>query len=168
MLISLISDTHGHLGEDVIDHLKDVDEIWHAGDVGKLALIHALNRITSTQIVWGNIDGSEIRMETEKNLIFEREGVKVLMTHIGGNSGRYFKEPYHLIKKHQPQLFVCGHSHILKVFRDSDHNLLHMNPGACGIKGFHKFRTMLKFELKNGKVKNLRAIELGLRGRLKI
>ncbi len=163
MLISLISDTHGYLGKDVIEHLEDTDEIWHAGDVGNLMLIGRLKIIAPARIVWGNIDGDEIRAATEKNLIFDANGLKVFMTHIGGSPGRYYKEPYHLIKKHQPGLFICGHSHILKVIKDKEHGLLHMNPGACGVKGLHKFRTMLKFEINKGKIENLRAIELGLR-----
>ena len=166
MVISLISDTHSHLGDDVIEHISDSDEIWHAGDVGKINIIDALNEIAPTKIVWGNIDGSDIRSELEKDIIWVSNGLKVYMTHIGGYPGRYYKNPYHLIKKNQPGLFICGHSHILKVMKDKANNLLHMNPGACGIIGFHKFRTLLKFEINDGKIENLRAIELGLRSTL--
>ena len=165
MEIALISDTHGNLGHDVIEHLNDSDEIWHAGDIGNLDLVDRLSEIAVTKVVWGNIDGNEIRSETEEVLIWDEQGIKVLMIHIGGYPGRYFKKAYHLIKKHQPDLFICGHSHILKVMRDKENNLLHMNPGACGIKGFHKFRTLLKFEINEGKIENLRAIDLGPRSK---
>ena len=167
MLISLISDTHGDLESDVVEHLNDCDEIWHAGDIGSLGVLIKLRQIAPLQAVWGNIDGREIRLETEENLFFRREGLSILMIHIGGNPGRYSKRSYHLIKKNQPDIFICGHSHILKVQRDQEHSLLHMNPGACGRKGFHKFRTLLKFEIDNGKLINLRAVDLGPRGRTK-
>jgi putative phosphoesterase len=163
MHIALISDTHSYLGNDVIEQMRDVDEIWHAGDLGSIAIMDQLKEIAPTRIVWGNIDGNEIRSETEKDLMWDADGVQVFMTHIGGYPGRYYKSPYHLIKKHQPNLFICGHSHILKVMRDKENNLLHMNPGACGVVGLHKFRTMLKFEINKGKIENLRAIELGPR-----
>ena len=165
MLISLISDTHSYLGDDVISNIEDSDEIWHASDVGKSEILDRLNLIAPLKAVWGNIDGNDVKVETEKDLIWDANGLKVYMTHIGGYPGRYYKKPYHFIKKYQPDLFICGHSHILKVMKDKKNNLLHMNPGACGVVGFHQFRTLLKFEIKNGKIENLRAIELGLRSK---
>ncbi len=167
MLIGLISDTHSYLGPDVRKHLKDCDEIWHGGDIGDLQTAEEIEAIgPAVRMVWGNIDGHELRVPFEKDLIWISEGLKVYMTHIGGYPGRYSKHAYHIIKKEQPGLFISGHSHILKVMKDAQNNLLHMNPGACGYKGFHKFRTILKFEINNGKVEKLRAIELGLRGKV--
>ncbi len=168
MLISLISDTHSYLGDDVMKHLHDSDEIWHAGDVGTPIILEQLQSIAPLRAVWGNIDGNDVKIETKKDLIWEVEGIKVFMTHIGGYPGRYFKNPYHLIKKNQPDLFISGHSHILKVMKDKENNLLHMNPGACGIVGFHQFRTFLKFEVNHCKIQNLRAIDLGSRSQAKV
>jgi putative phosphoesterase len=147
--------------------MNDVDEVWHAGDIGSLACANQLIALKlKTRVVWGNIDNAEIRRLFDKDLIFDIEGLKVFMTHIGGYPGRYYKEARDMIKRHRPDLFVCGHSHILRVMSDKNQEspLLHMNPGACGNKGFHKFRTLLKFEVANGKIQNLRAIELGIRG----
>ncbi len=164
-LIGLISDTHSYLGSDVIKHLADCDEIWHAGDIGDFATADAIEDLgRPVRMVWGNIDEGGLRTTYRKDEIFIIEGLKVYMTHIGGYPGRYYKGPAATIREEQPGLFICGHSHILKVMPDRKHGLLHMNPGACGIKGFHKFRTMLKFEVAEGKVRNLRAIELGKRG----
>ncbi len=166
MLITLLSDTHSHLGDDVIEHIKDSDEIWHAGDVGQPVILDRLKEIAPLRAVWGNIDGYEVKVETEKDMIWEVEGLKIYMTHIGGYPGRYYKKPYHLIKKNQPGLFICGHSHILKVMKDKENDLLHMNPGACGVIGFHQFRTFLKFEINDGKIEHLRAIDLGPRSKI--
>lgn len=168
MLIGLISDTHSFLGLDVIKHLKDCDEIWHAGDIGDIETALDIERLgPRVRMVWGNIDDHEIRISYPKELIWEIQGMKIYMIHIGGYPGRYSKTAYATIKRERPDVFISGHSHILKVMRDTSNNLLHMNPGACGIKGFHKFRTLLKFEIDNGKIRNLNAIELGLRGRPK-
>lgn len=167
MTIGLISDTHGYLGEDVARHLEDCDEIWHAGDIGDLSTARQLEAFQKPlRIVWGNIDDSELRLIYPKDLIFYCNEVKVFITHIGGYPGRYTKHSFKTIMIERPDIFICGHSHILKVMKDSKYNLLHMNPGACGNKGFHIFRTLLKFDLTDGSVKNLRAIELGKRGAL--
>ena len=163
--IYLISDTHSYLGDDVIEHLHDADEIWHAGDIGNLKIIDTLKSIGKPlRVVYGNIDDKEIQIETQRDEIFECEGLKVYMTHIGGYPGRYTKRVYADLHKEQPGLYICGHSHILKVMADKKLDLLHMNPGACGVIGFHKFRTILKFKIISGKVEELAAIELGLRG----
>ena len=165
--VLLISDSHGMITEDVLRHMNDVDEVWHAGDIGSMACANQLRSLKpKARVVWGNIDSTDIRRLFDKDLIFEIEGLKVFMTHIGGYPGRYYKEPRETIKRERPGLFICGHSHILKVMadKDQDFRLLHMNPGACGHKGFHKYRTILKFEVANGTVHNLRAIELGTRG----
>jgi len=162
--IALISDTHSFLGEDVIEHLKAVDEIWHAGDVGNPKLIEKLESIHPLKGVYGNIDSTEVKLVFPLNAIFECEGVKILMTHIGGYPGRYTKRVRTLLIENKPDLYICGHSHICKVVRDSELNLIHMNPGACGHEGFHQFRTMLLFDCNDGVVENLRLVELGKRG----
>ena len=164
--IGLISDTHGYQGEDVVQQLEDVDEIWHVGDVGNIPTLHFYSDLgKDLRVVWGNIDDHDVRRACQKHVLFELEGVRVLMIHIGGYPGRYSREAYHLLKSNPCDLFISGHSHILKVIRDKTLNLLHMNPGACGIKGLHKVRTMLKFDLEKGTIKNVRVIELGRRGK---
>jgi len=160
--IALISDTHSFLGDDVVEHLQDVDEIWHSGDLGDPELINQLKAFGKPlRLVYGNIDGTEVRNQFPLNDEWVCEGVKVFMTHIGGYPGRYTKRVYALLKRSQPDLYICGHSHICKVIKDKQMNLIHMNPGACGIEGFHQIRTMLLFDCNNGKVENLRVVELG-------
>ena len=166
--IGLISDTHSYLGQDVIDQISDCDEIWHAGDIGNLETAEAIENIgPKVRMVWGNIDGRELRITYPRDLIWTTSGLKVFMTHIGGYPGRYYKKPLQIIQDEQPGLFICGHSHICKVMPDRKHNLIHMNPGACGIRGFHKFRTLIKFEVSEGIMTDIQVVELGLRGRLK-
>jgi len=162
--IALISDTHSYLGKDVVDYLRNVDEIWHAGDVGSMKVIEDLEMITTLRGVYGNIDNHKIRATFPLNLSFECEGVRVFMTHIGGYPGRYYKRVKLLLEEKPPDLYICGHSHICKVMRDKKLNLIHMNPGACGHAGFHLFRTILLFECHDGKIKNLQLVELGKRG----
>lgn len=166
MKIGLISDTHSYLDEKVFQCFAEVDEIWHAGDIGTLSLLEKLEAFKPTVAVYGNIDDSNIQPAAPENQFFEREGVKVLMTHIAGKPPRYNARVKKLIQQHQPHLLVCGHSHILKVQPDRENNLLFMNPGAAGIHGFHQMKTVLRFELKNGKPKNLEVVELGKRGAL--
>ncbi len=162
--ILLFSDTHSYLGEDVKSHLRNADEIWHAGDIGSLELLDEISSFENTlRIVYGNIDDKEIRSRTTLNQEFTVEGVNVFMTHIGGYPQRYTKRVSKILHTTKPDLYICGHSHILKVMKDQELGVLHMNPGACGIVGFHKFRTLLSFELNDGKIENLNAIELGLR-----
>ncbi len=158
--ILLLSDTHGYIDEKIISHTNYVDEVWHAGDIGNTRVIDSIKLLKPIKAVYGNIDSNEIRMMTEKNLIFESEGVRVVMTHIAGYPGRYNRSAIELIQKYNPNLFICGHSHILKVIQDKKYNHLHFNPGAAGIYGFHKKRTMLKFSLQKGTIKNLFVIEL--------
>ena len=158
--ILLLSDTHGYIDEKMVSYTINVDEIWHAGDIGDINVFNKLKLQKPIKAVYGNIDNSSIRMLTKRNLIFENEGVKVVMTHIAGYPGRYNNNAKELIQKYNPQLFICGHSHILKIMRDKNYNHLHFNPGAAGIHGFHKKRTMLKFKLQNGIIKDLFAIEL--------
>ncbi len=167
--VSLISDTHGHVGEDMIKHCLDADEIWHAGDIGTMSTAEKIEAIgPPVRMVWGNIDDGVMRSTYDLNLIFEINHLKVFITHIGGYPDRYYKRVRKIIDKEKPDLYICGHSHILKVMPDRKRNVLHMNPGACGIIGFHKFRTMLKFDIIEGKVTNLRAIELGLRSQIQV
>jgi len=164
--ILLLSDTHSYMEEDVLKHVREADEVWHGGDVGKLEVLDKLEALKPVKGVYGNIDTADVRERLPLNNMFECQGVKVFITHIGGYPGRYYKRVAALIKEYQPDLYICGHSHITKVMRDKDNDLLHMNPGACGNHGFHKFRTMLRFQCHEGKIENLDLIELGARGAL--
>ena len=165
--IGLLSDTHGYLDKRIFDLFKNVDEVWHAGDLGTIELCDELKNFKPFYAVYGNIDGREIRMEFHLNLVMEREGLKILMTHIGGYPGHYEPKARRKIEEERPDIFICGHSHILKVMRDEKYNkMLVMNPGAAGGQGFHKIKTALRFTLNNGKIENLEAIELGKRGEI--
>ena len=158
--ILLLSDTHSFLDPRVLGYSKDVDEIWHAGDIGSFEVTDALQKLKPLRAVYGNIDHARIRQQFPEDLFFELEGVGVFMTHIGGRPKRYAKGIAEKLTKLKPQLFVCGHSHILKVAYDKDRELLYINPGAAGKHGFHKKQTLIKFELTNGKAQNLIVIEL--------
>ncbi len=162
--IALLSDNHSYFGEDVLSHVQDVDEIWHAGDIGSYASIEPLIDNKIFRAVHGNIDDQDIRTRFPAVLVFECEHTRVLITHIGGYPGKYPQHIKDLISAHQPDMFICGHSHICKVMYDHGNKLLHMNPGSYGHHGFHTLRTMLKFEINNDKIENAKAIELGLRG----
>lgn len=166
--IALISDTHSYLGDDTIPFLEAADEIWHGGDIGDPKVLDRLEAIKPTRSVYGNIDDKDMRLRIPLNEIWECEGMKIFMTHIGGYPGRYTKRVSKIIKEEQPNLYICGHSHILKVMPDKINGLLHMNPGACGVVGFNKFRTILTFEVANGKIENLNAVELGLRSSINL
>lgn len=157
--ILLLSDTHNYIDDAIIKHAQNVDEIWHAGDIGSLDLYEKLQAIKPVRAVWGNIDGQDLRIRIPKILTFECEGVKVLMTHIGGYPGKYDATTYSQILAYKPNIFISGHSHILKVMNDKKLHLLHMNPGAIGKFGFHLKRTMLEFTIDNGVPKNLAVIE---------
>jgi hypothetical protein len=158
--ILLISDTHNSLDDAVVKHAKQVDEVWHAGDIGSLALLEKLQSITTVRAVYGNIDGQDLRIRIPQVAVFECEGLKVMMTHIGGYPKHYEQSIYAQLLTEKPKLFISGHSHILKVMNDPVLGLLHMNPGAMGTTGFHKKRTMLTFEIENGTPRNLAVIEL--------
>lgn len=164
--IGLLSDTHGTLHPRVFHHFVDCDEIWHAGDIGTTDVIDQLEKFKPLRAVFGNIDGNNVRKRTSENLIFTIEGLKVYITHIGGYPGRYDKQAYAILQKEKPGLFVCGHSHILKVQYDNKNQWLCMNPGAAGNHGWHTVITLLKFQVSQGEVKNLQAIELGKRGKI--
>ena len=164
--IGLLSDTHSFLDPALLRHFEACDEVWHAGDIGNVAVANALEDFKPFRAVYGNIDGQPIRIRYPENQIFEVEGLKVLMTHIGGYPGRYTARVKTLIERHQPGLYICGHSHILKVIPDKKYGLLHINPGACGKEGFHRIRTAVRFVIENGRVGELEVIELGKRGAL--
>ncbi len=165
--ILLLSDTHGFLDRKMVSYINEADEVWHAGDWGTMAVSDYIKAIKPLRGVWGNIDGQELRVEHPLHNRFTCEGVDVWITHIGGYPTKYSPAVREEIKQTPPQLFITGHSHILKVMRDKDLGLLHINPGAAGIKGFHKVRTMVRFTIDNGKIANLEAIELGLRADVK-
>lgn len=160
----MISDNHSYEGKDVLKHLEDVDEIWHAGDIGNLDSIKEMQGIAEFKAVYGNIDDHKTRLIFPENLIFHCEETKILITHIGGYPGRYNARVKQLITLEKPDVFICGHSHICKVMPDHNNHLLHMNPGAYGHHGFHIIRTILKFSIHGKKVSDLSVIELGRRG----
>ncbi|MGM5630175.1 metallophosphoesterase family protein [Apibacter raozihei] len=158
--ILLLSDTHSYMDERILDYASQADEVWHAGDIGDPKVSDALKGASPVfRAVYGNIDGTEIRKEFPLHQRFYCEKVTVWMTHIGGYPGRYAPSIRELIQKNPPRLFICGHSHILKVMNDKKLHLLHMNPGAIGIYGFHKVRTMLRFEIDGSQIQNLEVVE---------
>ena len=158
--IGLLSDTHGMLDERIFEHFALCDEVWHAGDCGSLELVNKLMAFKPFRGVWGNIDSYELRAILPQHNRFTCEGVKVWLTHIGGYPGKYDALVRPAIFQHPPNLFVCGHSHILKVQFDKNLNCLHVNPGAAGKYGFHKVQTLIRFEIDGEKIQNLEVIEL--------
>jgi len=162
--IGIISDTHGYMDDRILHFLKDCDEIWHAGDWGSIQVSDKLKEITpSLRGVYGNIDGQDIRMTYPKISRFNCEDVDVFITHIGGYPGKYAPDIREALKANPPALFICGHSHILKVVRDPKLGLLHINPGAAGRSGFHKIRTLVLMEIDKSNIRNVRVVELGPR-----
>ena len=159
--ILLLSDTHSYIDEKILKYVEMADEVWHAGDIGDLNVTDTLKKYKPLKGVYGNIDDAKARLEFPLHNRFFCEGVDVWITHIGGYPGKYNPAIREEIIKNPPQLFICGHSHILKVQFDKTLNLLHMNPGAAGIHGFHQVRTMLRFEIDGEKTQNLEIIELG-------
>lgn len=160
--IGLISDTHGFLDEAVFIHFANCDEVWHAGDFGD-TVAEKLNSFKPLRGVYGNIDEMTIRSEFPEQLVFTCEGVKVMMRHIGGSPPKYNPETRKELSAHHPQLFISGHSHILKVMYDEKINCLHMNPGAAGKQGWHKVRTLIRFVIDGKEMKDCEVIELGKR-----
>ena len=159
--IALLSDTHNHLPENIFKYLDACDEIWHAGDIGTISICNRLKEIKPLVAVYGNIDGQDVRKSCPKNQRFICDGMDVWMTHIGGVPGKYFPEIREELIKKPPQIFICGHSHILKVMFDKKYNMLYMNPGSAGIHGFHKVKTLLRFKIDMGNIKDLEVVELG-------
>ena len=157
--ILLLSDTHSYIDEKILKYVKQADEVWHAGDIGDLNVTDALQRLKPLRAVYGNIDTAEARSEFPLDQRFTCEEVSVWMTHIGGYPGRYNPRIRKALESNPPKLFISGHSHILKVMPDKKRGLLHMNPGAVGTHGFHKVRTMLRFEVAGKDIKNLEVIE---------
>ncbi len=163
--IGLLSDTHGFLDETLFTHFADCDELWHAGDFGPPEIPDRLRKFKPLRGVYGNIDGPELRADLPQHLSWDCEGLRIYMTHIGGYPGNYDVRVKRDLPRIKPGLFICGHSHILKVMRDPALSLIHMNPGACGHHGWHLMRTVLRFTVEAGKISDLEAIELGPRGR---
>lgn len=157
--ILLLSDTHSYIDDKMLAHAEWADEVWHAGDIGDLSVTDAIKRVKPLRAVYGNIDDAKARMEFPLHNRFMCENVAVWITHIGGYPGKYNPAIREEMKANPPKLFICGHSHILKVQFDKTHDLLHMNPGAAGKHGFHKVRTMLRFVIDNEAIKNLEIIE---------
>lgn len=162
--IGLISDTHGHWDDKFEKHFKDCDEVWHAGDIGSMEIAAKFEEMKPFRAVYGNIDDFKVRLAYPEILQFEVEKVDVIMTHIGGYPGKYAPSIISKLKANRPKLFIAGHSHILKVMYDEKIGTLHMNPGAAGLYGFHQVRTLLRFVLDSGNIKDLEVIELGKRG----
>ncbi len=158
--ISLLSDTHSILDERFIPHLKNSDEIWHAGDIGSLDVYDKLTKLSDVKAVYGNIDNHKIRIGLNSELFFKCEGVNIYMTHIGGYPGKYSKGIKEKIEKTNPNIFICGHSHILKIMNDKKNKLLFLNPGAAGNHGVHNVKTIIKFDIDDNKIRNLKIIQL--------
>ena len=163
MKILLLSDTHSYIDDRILEYAKNADEIWHAGDFGNLEVIDELKKAGALRGVFGNIDEAKIRAEFPEINIFECEKVKVVMIHIGGYPNKYAPRVKQILKEEKPQIFISGHSHILKVMYDKELEILHLNPGATGKHGWHKMRTMLRFEINGEKIENLEVVELGLK-----
>jgi putative phosphoesterase len=161
--IGLLSDSHGYLDDRIYSHFKKCDEIWHAGDIGTIQNLETLESWKPVKAVYGNIDGHRIRSALPEIQRFFCEEVEVLIKHIGGYPGKYDRSIREKIKAYPPDLFVSGHSHILKVIPDKKLNLLHINPGAAGKNGFHKVRTIIRFCIDGKNIKDLEVIELGAR-----
>lgn len=162
MRIGLLSDTHGFLDPSILNYFADCDEVWHAGDFGP-DVLEPLRAFKPLRGVHGNIDGDEIRNQFPRDLSWECEGLRVYMTHIGGYPGAYERRIQPELDARRPGLFICGHSHILKVVRDPARSLVHLNPGACGRQGWHQMRTLLRFTVLDGKLGKMDAVELGPR-----
>lgn len=163
--IGLLSDTHSHLEPAVFEHFKLCDELWHAGDIGDEGILTSLKSFKPVRAVYGNIDSSALLHSLPEDAWFTCEGLTVWMTHIGGAPPRYNPRIQKILKGKTPDIFVCGHSHILRVVRDAQYNsMLYLNPGAAGNHGFHYIKTLLRFDVDEKTVKNMEVIELGKRG----
>ncbi len=162
--ILLLSDTHSYIDEQILKFVKQADEVWHAGDIGNLRVTDSIQKLKPLKAVYGNIDDSLARMEFPLDQKFTLEGMTIWMTHIGGYPNNYNQRIREELKENPPNIFISGHSHILKVQYDQKLNCLHLNPGAAGNHGFHKIRTMLRFNIVDGKISDLEIIELATRG----
>ena len=164
MIIGIISDTHSFLDPTIAEHFKTCDEIWHAGDIGDRVVISELEKIAPVKAVYGNIDDQEMRTRYPEDLWMTCEGLTLLISHIGGRPPNYNPRVKKIFKEKIPDVFICGHSHILQVKRDDNKRMLYLNPGAAGQQGFHSMRTILRMEIGVGKIKKMEVIELGKRG----
>lgn len=162
--VALLSDTHGHLDDSIFRYFEDRDEIWHAGDFGTMEVAKRLEAVKPLRGVFGNIDGTALRAKFPEDLWLEAEGMRVLLTHIAGSPGKFNPRIKKLLAEKKPQLLACGHSHILQVMRDPACNVLYLNPGAAGNEGFHKMKTLLRFTVDAGSLKDVQVVELGKRG----
>lgn len=163
MKIGLLADTHGYLDPALYKYFDVCDEIWHAGDIGNAELADKLAGFKPLRAVYGNIDGGDLRKMYSEDLNFTCEGAKVFMSHIGGKPPNYNKRIRPIIATIKPDIFICGHSHILRVIYDKENELLYLNPGALGRQGFHKVKTALRFDIQEGKARNMEVIEFGTR-----
>lgn len=163
--ILLLSDTHSHMDAEILRHAEEADEIWHAGDIGDIAVLDALAAVKPIRAVHGNIDDATMRREAPADAVFEVDGLRVWITHIGGVAGRLPSAIKKKLADYRPHVFICGHSHILRAGHDPS-GVLCLNPGAAGHHGFHHMRTMLRFQIQDGKLLQLEVIELGKRGKL--
>ena len=160
--IILLSDTHSYMDDSILKHCAEADEIWHAGDFGNMDVIEQLQKLKPVRGVFGNIDGADIRKTFPRDVRFTCEGVDVWMIHIGGYPPRYEPHTINIIKQNPPDIFICGHSHILKIMRDpSNKKILHINPGAAGKHGFQTVRTLVKFTLHESQIADVEVVELG-------
>lgn len=157
--ILLLSDTHSYIDDAILKHVKQADEVWHAGDIGDLDVTDQIKKLKPLKAVYGNIDGAEARSEFPLHNRFMCEGMNIWITHIGGYPPKYNLTVREELTKNPPDIFIVGHSHILKVMPDKKLNVLHMNPGAAGKHGFHKVRTMLRFKIDGKNIKDLEVIE---------
>lgn len=164
MTIGLISDTHSYFDPTIGKHFTHCDEIWHAGDIGEMKVIDALEKIKPVKAVYGNIDDAAMRTRFPEDLWLTPEGVTILITHIAGRPPHYNPRIKKLLKDRTPDVLICGHSHICQVKKDESLNLLYINPGAAGQQGFHAIRTMMRMEIQAGKISKMEVIELGKRG----
>ena len=160
MKIGLLSDTHSIIDKRILKFFENCDEIWHAGDIGTIKTLESLEKFKKIRAVYGNIDNHQIRKEVNEFLLLKYEKLVILIIHIAGKPPKYNKITYNLIKKHKPNILICGHSNILKIHRDKENDILIINPGASGNLGFHKFKTAIRFNIINSNIKNLEIIEL--------
>lgn len=169
MKVVLLSDTHSYLDPSVLPHCTECDEIWHAGDIGDTAVVDALQSrslsgLKPLRAVFGNIDDRDLQSRFPEDLWFDCEGLKIWMTHIGGTPPNYNPRVKKILSERVPDVFICGHSHILKVKKDKKLNFLYVNPGAAGNHGFHIMKTIIRMEIVDAKIKKLEVVELGKRG----
>lgn len=165
MRIGILSDTHGWIDPAVYEHFAGVDEIWHAGDLGSEDVITRLESFKPLRAVWGNIDGSDVRKATREYHFFSVGSKKVLLIHIGGYPGHYSPRALELIREFKPDIFVCGHSHIVKVIYDKANKMLCINPGSAGRTGIHRVMTLLRLSIDGNNISDMEVIEFGKRGR---